>query len=454
MSTPGVKVGASLTRRSPHTDPTAPASADSHLSTRTTAANLVVSWRYRFRVREYLGTLCPTRLPPARSCSCVNSCGACLDASWYLLLSNRAEPSSRTHSSGGRNAVRRAGAFGVTSPMGWCCKVGALHYTPGGRSRVMIGEHAMVVQAVVREAEDVVSLVLVMQDGSTVPEWQPGAHLDVRLPGCVRSYSLCGEPSDRASWRIAVLRDPRSRGGSAFIHAAVAPGHQLITSSPRNDFPLVECDRYVLIAGGIGITPLLPMVRELAARGLDWRLIYGARRASSMAFTEDLAAFGDRVTLWPEDQRGLIDLDEVLANPAEGTGVFCCGPPALLDAVERRSTAWQSGTLHVERFWNGALAEDGFRPSDGDMPFEVVLAQTGGVVTIPAGTSILEALEERGVEVDASCRQGQCGTCETTVLEGVPDHRDTLLNDDAHQSGATVLICVSRSLTPRLVLDL
>ncbi|MBM9464061.1 oxidoreductase [Aeromicrobium sp. YIM 150415] len=301
-----------------------------------------------------------------------------------------------------------------------------------------------------RRLTDHVSLFrLRLRDGGSFPTWEPGAHIDVVLsPSMERQYSLCGDPADRDSWSIAVLREPESRGGSIQLHDEVAVGSELTVRGPRNQFPLVAADSYLFIAGGIGITPLLPMIRSLRASGGDWRLVYGGQRMSSMAFTEEFADEEDRITLWPQDECGLIDVDVLLRDLPATTKVYCCGPGALIDAIEQRCVG-TPGVLHVERFraQEGAL---GARTGS----FQVRLEYSDLTVAVAEGQTIAEAMEDAGLETMTSCREGTCGTCETAVLEGVPDHRDSLLSEEEKAANDTMMICCSRSLTPVLVLDL
>jgi ferredoxin-NADP reductase len=311
-------------------------------------------------------------------------------------------------------------------------------------------ELTLVVEDVARAADDVLALILADPDGAELPKWQAGAHVDLLLGERLeRQYSLCGDAGDAARWRIAVLREPASRGGSEWVHTQLRHGDRITVRGPRNNFPLVDADDYVFVAGGIGITPVLPMIESAAAQGRPWELVYGGRRASAMAFTDELARHGDHVTFWPQDRLGLIDLDTLLGVPRSGTAVYCCGPEALIDAVETRCATWPAGTLHVERFRPRPGSLDG-----EDIAFELVLDHTGISLTVGAGESIVEALESAGVTVDTSCREGTCGTCETLVLEGDPDHRDSFLQPEERASGATMMICSSRSRSPRLVLDL
>jgi ferredoxin-NADP reductase len=302
-------------------------------------------------------------------------------------------------------------------------------------------------------AEDVVSLVLRPADGGELPPWTPGAHIDLLLtPSLTRQYSLCGSPAGSDTWRIAVLRDPRSRGGSNHVHDLLETGSRVRVRGPRNHFPLVSAQRYLFIAGGIGITPMLPMIEWAVQAGADWRLLYGGRRRASMAFLDELAAHGDRVEVCPEDERGLLDLAAALDQPRDATLLYCCGPEPLLAAVEAKCASWPVGSLQVERFAAKPQAADA---SAGAEPaFELALQRSGITVTVPPDRSILDICEEAGVSTLASCREGVCGTCEASVLEGVPDHRDSVLSDAERESGEFMMICVSRCRSPRLVLDL
>ncbi|MFJ2720774.1 PDR/VanB family oxidoreductase [Streptomyces sp. NPDC087437] len=308
------------------------------------------------------------------------------------------------------------------------------------------------VSALVWESEGVVSVHLRRPDGGDLPAWEPGAHLDLCLPGSLtRQYSLNGSPADRSVWRVSVLREPASRGGSRAVHDTLRPGQEVEVTGPRNRFPLVDVPEYLFVAGGIGITPLLPMLDWAAAAGARWTLLYGGRTRESMAFLPRLARYGDRVLVRPQDEFGLLDLEPFLGVPREGTAVYCCGPEPLLAAVERLCAPWPPGALHTERF-AAAPREPGAADADGE--FEVVLQRSGRSVTVPAGRTILEALEDEGIDASNSCREGICGTCETKVVEGVPDHRDSLLSQEERAANDTMMICVGRARCPRLVLDL
>ncbi|MCE3554355.1 PDR/VanB family oxidoreductase [Pseudonocardia sp. RS11V-5] len=300
-------------------------------------------------------------------------------------------------------------------------------------------------------ADGVVQLTLRDPAGADLPAWEPGAHVDLVLTGeLTRQYSLCGDPAERSVLQVAVLREPAGRGGSAHVHDVLAEGDAVRVRGPRNHFALVRAPRYLFVAGGIGITPILPMVAAAEAAGADWRLVYGGRSRASMAFRDRLEEQHPcRVDVRPQDETGLLDLAALLDEPAEGTAVYCCGPEPLLAAVEERCAAWPAGSLHLERFTPRAGADDGPREA-----FEVELAQTGSTLTVPADRSILEVVEEAGVGILSSCREGTCGTCETGVLEGVPDHRDSVLTAEEQAENDAMMICVSRSCSARLVLDL
>ncbi|MFE4500488.1 PDR/VanB family oxidoreductase [Rhodococcus sp. NPDC056743] len=302
------------------------------------------------------------------------------------------------------------------------------------------------VVALRQESDCVISVELADVDGRLLPAWEPGAHIDLGLPDHIRQYSLMGDPQKRHSYRIAVLRERASSGGSRYVHTVLRPGDLVEVGGPRNNFPLAEADSYLMIAGGIGITPLLPMIRRLHEEGGDWRLLYGGRSRASMAFLAELAGYGDRVEVRPFDENGHLDLDSAFASPIEGRAVYCCGPEALIAAVEKRCTTWPSGTLQVERFAAG--------PRDGEadlQAFELVLARSGQRLMVPADSSALDVLDAAGVALPNACRDGVCGSCETRVLAGRPLHRDALTDSDRTD---IVFPCVSRAHGAELVLDL
>lgn len=299
-------------------------------------------------------------------------------------------------------------------------------------------------------ADGIVALTLREAHGRAFPPWTPGAHIDLRPAGApTRQYSLCGDPADRDRWRVAVLREPDGRGGSRHVHDRLAVGDVVAVRGPRNHFPLARAERYLFIAGGIGITPMLAMVAAADAAGAEWRLVYTGRRRAAMAFLDDLAAYGDRVVLHPRDETGRPDLDALLAVPRPGTLVYCCGPEPLLTAVRQKCAGWPPSALRMEHF----AAERAVEPVE-DRPFEVRLARSGRTLTAPPGRSLLSVLTEAGVAVVSACAEGVCGTCETTVLEGRPEHRDSVLTDEERCADDRMMVCVSRSRTARLVLDL
>lgn len=295
------------------------------------------------------------------------------------------------------------------------------------------------------EAQDVLSVALADPAGGDLPAWTPGAHVDVRLSaGLERQYSLCSDPADRGQWRIAVLREPDGRGGSRFVHERLRPGAIVDVRGPVNTFELRPSARYLFLAGGIGITPILPMIRHAAAQGVPWRLTYLGRSRARMAFRDDPLLRTPRATL----VNGGFDLASWADGVTGDTAVYCCGPARLLDAIGELARNWPPGTLRVERFVPvpvPATATNG--------AFRVICARSGHAVQVAANRSILECLEEAGTAVMSSCRAGVCGTCETRLLDGRPEHRDSILSQQERDAGETMMICVSRASTSELVLD-
>jgi len=300
-------------------------------------------------------------------------------------------------------------------------------------------------------AEGVVMLTLRDPLGRPVPAWKPGSHIDLILGDeLVRRYSLCGDPADRSHLRVAVLREPQSRGGSRYVHDELVEGQIIHTRGPRNNFEFVPKKRYIFIAGGIGITPILPMVALAEERGANWRLVYGGRTRASMAFRDELReAYGKRVVIRPQDEFGLLNLKSLLGRRRRRTAIYCCGPEPLLNAVESAAAHWPDDALHVERFAPKASGGGG-----ADEAFEVELALTGETVSIPADVSLLDAMEDAGVSIMSSCEEGVCGTCEVAVLSGTIDHRDSILTERERVAGDKMMACVSRARGSRLVLDL
>ncbi|MFN8196388.1 MAG: PDR/VanB family oxidoreductase [Nocardioidaceae bacterium] len=309
-------------------------------------------------------------------------------------------------------------------------------------------ETEVVVSRVSRPAEDVVELTMTSGDGRPLPPWTPGAHVDLFLDGgLLRQYSLCSSPGDPTCYQVAVLLTPDSRGGSRAVHQ-LAEGTRIRIRGPRNNFPLVSSRRYLFIAGGIGITPMLPMIEEADAAGADWRLAYGGRSRASMAYLAELQKYGARVTLVPQDEEGLLDIAGLLADPDPDTLVYCCGPEPLLAVVEREAASWPHGALHLERFAAKEIEREG-----DDAAFELVLQRSGITVTVPADKSVFDTMRDAGVSVLGSCLEGICGTCETGVLEGEVDHRDSVLDADEQEANDAMMVCVSRCRGSRLVLD-
>ncbi|MCF8587606.1 PDR/VanB family oxidoreductase [Gordonia liuliyuniae] len=315
------------------------------------------------------------------------------------------------------------------------------------------GTFDLVVRTMRWEADGVVSVHLEDPDGAALPEWSPGSHIDVHLGrGIVRQYSLCGDQEDKTVYRIGVLRDPATRGGSRYVHESLRPGHLVPVSVPRNNFELLGAPNYVFVAGGIGVTPMLPMIAEAHRSGADWELHYGGRSRETMAFVDELSAYGDRVRIVSEDREGVLDLDALLSVPRAQTLVYTCGPEGLLSAVEQRGTAWDDETVRLERFKPKSRAEDD--EPGADSAITVRCDASGVTVEVAPDAPILDVLESAGVDVPSSCREGMCGSCETRVLRGVPDHRDYVLSSSEQESGETMMICVSRAQTDELVLDL
>lgn len=301
-------------------------------------------------------------------------------------------------------------------------------------------------------ADNVAEFELRRVDGLALPPWEPGAHIDVVLDDeTIRQYSLCGDPDDRDTYRIAVLRQEDGRGGSRRIHDVLDVGANVRLRGPRNHFPLQPANSYLFIAGGIGITPLLPMIRRAELTGSEWTLHYGGRSRRSMAYLDELGRLdpsGTRVTLTPfDEQEQLIDLKGAIAAMPAGTRIYCCGPEPLLAAAELVCDQ-HAAELSTERFSPKPTGD----VSDGT--FTVRISSTGQTISVPADQSLLDALRATGISVMASCEEGTCGTCETVVLEGTPDHRDSVLTKKEQARGDRIMVCVSRSCTPCLVLDL
>jgi ferredoxin-NADP reductase len=305
---------------------------------------------------------------------------------------------------------------------------------------------------VVAHDQDVIALTLVGED---LPRWHPGAHIDIHLPsGLVRQYSLCGDPEARDCYRIAVRRIPDGGGGSIEMHDLTV-GARVTTHGPRNAFPLTvpgygsPARRFRFIAGGIGITPILPMLRLAQGRDVDWSMVYAGRSRDSLPFVDELSEFGDRVVIRTDDTNGLPTAEELLGDCADGTAVYACGPAPMLTAIRSELAGRDDVELHFERFAAPPVV-------DGT-EFTVAVASTGETVRVGAEETLLSALKRSGVHASYSCQQGFCGTCRTRVLSvlgGAVDHRDTLLTDPERDNGL-MLICISRAADgSHLTLDL
>ncbi|MGM7778896.1 PDR/VanB family oxidoreductase [Arthrobacter sp. KNU-44] len=302
-------------------------------------------------------------------------------------------------------------------------------------------------------ADGVVQLRLEEPHNGRVPDWAPGSHIELVLPtadagSLSRHYSLCGDRRDPHAYEVAVLNEPNSKGGSRYIHDQLAVGDMLTVGTPRNNFPLSQATRYEFIAGGIGITPIMTMIVAAEQLGIDWHLHYGGRTRASMAFLDELAQYGDKVTVWPQDENGHLNL-AFLNEPLDGGRVYCCGPEPLLNAVAGAAAAWPSWAVRFERFVPATLPA----PVRTE-PFELELALSKRRITVGTEETVLSALSDAGVRVLSSCNEGVCGTCEVGVLRGTPEHRDSLLNEAERAKNDRMFVCVSRAITDRLVLDL
>jgi len=310
---------------------------------------------------------------------------------------------------------------------------------------------AVRVAAVEDVADGVRAISLVRRDGAALPPWDPGAHVDVLLPGgTMRQYSLNSDPDDLTSYRIGVRAIPRElggAGGSLAMHALRA-GDELVLKGPRNAFPFIDSPAgYLFVAGGIGITPILPMLRDAVRSGLPWAFVYTGRTRASMPFLEELAEItaghDDRVHLWPDDEYGVPDAGRILAVAPAGAALYCCGPIPMIETIRAAVPADNIDTLHYERFTPP--------PVVGGRPFAVRLDRTGDLVEVGAQTSALAAIREVRPRVAYSCQQGFCGTCKVRVLSGEVEHRDRVLTPA--ERADHMMICVSRA-AGEVVIDL
>jgi len=306
-------------------------------------------------------------------------------------------------------------------------------------------------------AQDIRLVTLAAVDGSQLPSFQPGSHIDLHLDsGLVRQYSLCG-PDDPASYSVAVKLEADSRGGSRWVHEKLKPGTELRISAPRNNFPMAaQAQRSILVAGGIGITPLISMARSLHAQDQAYELLYFCRSSDHAAFREELAT-GDlspscRFFLGLTRDAVAEALREALRSRPEDAHLYLCGPRPFMETVQEvaSQSGWPEEAVHVEYFSASAQATE---PTGND-GFQVALTRSAVTVDVGADETIIDALRAHGIEVETSCEQGVCGTCVTTVLEGTPEHRDCFLTSAEKAQGNCMAICISRSQSPRLVLDL
>ena len=306
------------------------------------------------------------------------------------------------------------------------------------------------------EAQDIVTLELVAVDGQALPAFSAGSHVDVQLPnGITRQYSLCNDPQETHRYLIGVLRDPSSRGGSQAVHELVKEGDVLTISAPRNHFSLAhEAKKHLLLAGGIGVTPILCMAERLANTGADFAMHYATRAPERTAFRQRIAgaAYAARVQFHFDNGNAAqkLDLQRLLGQPEAGTHLYVCGPKGFMDAVlnTARAAGWPEAQIHYE-FFGAEVAK-----SDSDASFEIKLASSGRIVMVPKDQTVVQALAAAGVDIMISCEQGVCGTCLTRVLEGVPDHKDSYLTPEEQAANDQFTPCCSRSKTPQLVLDL
>jgi len=306
------------------------------------------------------------------------------------------------------------------------------------------------------EAVDISTFELCDVDGKPLPPFGAGSHIDVHLPnGLTRQYSLCNDPTESHRYLIGVLRDPASRGGSAAMHDQIQEGAVLRISAPKNHFPLAhEARRSILVAGGIGVTPILCMAERLAMAGADFEMHYCTRSRDRTAFRDRIAAsaFAPRVRFHFDDGDAAqkLDISALVASPTPGVHLYVCGPKGFMDAVlgAARAGAWPESQIHYE-FFNAELL-----PTGEEGAFDVKLASSGRIVTVGKDQTVVQALAAAGVDVPTSCEQGVCGTCLTRVLEGVPDHKDLYLTPEEQAANDQFTPCCSRSKTPVLVLDL
>jgi len=311
------------------------------------------------------------------------------------------------------------------------------------------------VKTITQEAEDIRSFELVDPKGRLLPMFTAGSHIDIELPnGLARQYSLSNDPRDVDRYVIAALRETAGRGGSAYLHDSVKEGDELTIGTPRNNFPLHEgAKHHILLAGGIGVTPMLAMARELAQRGESFEMHYCTRTPAKTAFLKEIAAssFADKVKFHHDNGNPAdgLDITGLLREVRPGAHVYYCGPTGFMHSCEQAAKHWPKGTVHCEYFSVDPTVTHG-----ADTAFQIKIASTGAILDVPADKSIVDVLRVHGIEVETMCEEGICGTCATVILEGEPDHRDFVLDDEEKARGEFIMVCCSRSKSPLLVLDL
>ncbi|WP_210209942.1 PDR/VanB family oxidoreductase [Pseudolabrys taiwanensis] len=305
------------------------------------------------------------------------------------------------------------------------------------------------VRALIWEAPGVLSLELAAPDGGALPAFEPGAHIDLKLPdGTLRQYSLCGDPNDLSHYRLGI-RAVSGGMSSGYVHRKLRPGDLVTVSAPRNNFPLVEAKHYIFVAGGIGVTPFIPMMREVSAKHGSFTLLYCNKRNEDAPFLNEIKKLGGELSLHASEAGTRLDVAQRLTAVEKDAVIYCCGPEKLMLAVEEATAAWPEGTVHFEWFAPRARPED-----EVSGAFEVVCERSGLTVTVPPDKSILDVLTEAGIDIPRSCEQGICGTCEVRVISGDIDHRDSILSSSERAANQTMMTCVSRAKSGRLVLDI
>lgn len=318
-----------------------------------------------------------------------------------------------------------------------------------GAEQMTLQRQQLVLTEIKLEAEGVVSLTFHHPDGALLPKWQPGAHLEIALPsGKLRQYSLCGNPANRRAYKVAVLRVLDGNGGSSEVHNNLRVGRSYAISGPRNHFELLPAGSYLFIAGGIGVTPIMPMVNTMGESD-DWRALYCGKTRSGMAFLRDIES-REQVRVFSDDQEGRPDFAAEIASCSPGTRVYCCGPSGMLDAVSKACSRRDDITLCIERF---AAASPDLTLENGQ-DVELHLARSGVTLTVAPDETVLQAVQRVKPEIPWSCGAGFCGTCETAIIEGDVEHLDQLHSAEERKANRTMMICVSRPRSARLILDL